>query len=245
MRFLENLVSDLIKDSTGINPRRLVRRIGGGKILLAGGAALAGALIAEQMSKRGGSSGAATAGSPPPLPTSTRKAAGPASPPPLPPLPTAAGTTPSPPSSAPPQEPPEEPETAVGEEPELPPPVLFAVVRTMAAAALADGELSAEERQAIEGRLGESGLSEEQLRRLHKDLVLPPGERELASMLVELGLPGEAAREARETLYRAAALVMRADRQVSDRERAWLSGLAEALELPPERGDELTREVFG
>jgi tellurite resistance protein len=245
MRFLENLVSDMIKDSTGINPRRLVRKISGGKMLLAGGAALAGALIAEQMSKRGGTAGASAAGASttgappplPPLPGSTPASAEPSAPlPPLPPLPTVSGSATAP-SAAEPQESPEGPE--------LPPPVLFAVVRTMAAAALADGELTAEEREAIEGRLGDSGLAEEQIRRIHKDLVLPPGAQELAAMAGDLGLPDDAAAQTRETLYRAAAVVLRADRHVSDRERAWLNGLAEALGLAPQREEELTREVFG
>lgn len=245
MRFLENLVSDMIKDSTGINPRRLVRKIGGGKILLAGGAALAGALIAEQMSKRSAApAGAPAVGSaaaaPPPLPplpgstpASTESSA---ALPPLPPLPAVSGAAAAPPAAKPQESP---------EEPELPPPVLFAVVRTMAAAALADGELTAEEREAIEGRLGDSGLAEEQIRRIHKDLVLPPGAQELAAMAGDLGLPDEAASRTRETLYRAAAVVLRADRHVSDRERSWLNGLAEALGLAPQREEELTREVFG
>ena len=40
MRLLKNLVSDLFRDSTGFDPWRSVRRIGGGKTLPAGGAAL-------------------------------------------------------------------------------------------------------------------------------------------------------------------------------------------------------------
>ena len=65
---------------------------------------------------------------------------------------------------------------------ELPPEVTYAVVRTMVAAALADGHLAPEEKAIIQKHLGESGLSEAQTAQVHQDLVLPPGPAELAAL---------------------------------------------------------------
>lgn len=233
MGFLDNMVSGLIRESTGYDTRqvrRWVRRIGGSKLLLAGGAAVAGALAAQHLGKSGKPSSTAGgwtgAGTPPPPPSG-----GPVPPdlPPLPPLPTTGG---------------EEGESETAERvPELPRELLFAVVRTMAAAALADGEMAPEERAALEGHLGDSGLTPEQIQRVRKDLVLPPTPGELAEMVEEL--PEQQAAEARETLFRAAALIVHADREVSDVETAWLGKLAAELGLSPERADALRAEVFG
>lgn len=238
MGFLDSMVSGLIRESTGYDTRqvrRLVRRIGGSKLLLAGGAAVAGALAAQHLGKSGRSGDSSSAagrwtdagtGTPPPLP-----AAGPVPPdlPPLPPLPTTGG---------------EEAEGGSAEAAaELPRELLFAVVRTMAAAAMADGDMAPEERAALEEHLGDSGLSPEQIGRVRKDLVLPPTPGELAEMVEEL--PERQAAEARETLYRAAALIVHADREVSDVETAWLGKLAAELALSPERAEALRTEVFG
>jgi uncharacterized membrane protein YebE (DUF533 family) len=227
MGFLDSMVSGMIRESTGYDTRQIrrwVRRIGGSKLLLAGGAAVAGALAAQQFGKAGTSGGRAT---PPPPPPS----GGPVPPdlPPLPPLPTtgsaAEGET-------------EEIESA----PELPRELLFAVVRTMAAAALADGEMAPEERAALEEHLDDSGLTPEQIGRVRKDLVLPPTPGELAEMVEEL--PEQQAAGARETLFRAAALIVHADRQVTGVETAWLGKLAAELNLSPEQADSLRDEVF-
>lgn len=223
MGFLDNMVSGLIRESTGYDTRqvrRWVRRIGGSKLLLAGGAAVAGALAAQHLGKSGKST-------PPPPPSG-----GPVPPdlPPLPPLPTTGGG--------------EEGESETAEHgPELPRELLFAVVRTMAAAALADGEMAPEERAALEGHLDDSGLAPEQIQRVRKDLVLPPTPGELAEMVEEL--PEQQAAEARETLFRAAALIVHADREVSEVETAWLGKLTAELGLSPERADTLRAEVFG
>ena len=112
----------------------------------------------------------------------------------------------------------------------------YAVVRTMVAAALADGHLDPKEKEVIERRLGESGLSPEQTRQIHQDLVLPPPPAEIAA------LAGSG--EARETIYRFAALVLLADQEVSDLERSWLARLARALEIDTERVAALEREIF-
>jgi len=226
MGFLDNMVSGLIRESTGYDTRqvrRWVRRIGGSKLLLAGGAVVAGALAAQHLGK----SGKTGAGTPPPPPSG-----GPVPPdlPPLPPLPTTGGG--------------EEGESETAERAsELPRELLFAVVRTMAAAALADGEMAPEERAALEGHLDDSGLHPEQIQRVRKDLVLPPTPGELAEMVEEL--PEQQAAEARETLFRAAALIVHADREVSDVETAWLGKLAAELGLSPEQADALRAEVFG
>lgn len=241
MRFLENMVSSMIGESTGFSPRhvrRLVRRVGGGKLLLAGGAAVAGAMAAQRFSKSGGSSqgtasqSTASQGSTPPPPPPS---GGPVPPdlPPLPPLPTSG------------EEAAGEAATDEGDEPEveIPRELLFAMVRTMAAAALADGEMASEERSALEEHLDDSGLTDEQIRRVRKDLVLPLTPGELAEMVEDL--PESQAADAREMLYRAAALIVRADRQVSDTEATWLGKLASELGLTAEEARTLEAEVFG
>ena len=47
MGLLESMISQAIRRETGINPRRLIRKIGGGNLLMAGGAALAGKEVGE------------------------------------------------------------------------------------------------------------------------------------------------------------------------------------------------------
>ncbi len=231
MGFLDRMISDLIQDNTGINARRLVRRIGGGKILALGGAAIAGSLLAEKHGMFGqgsqGGQGAAPPGPPPPLPGQPAAApppipGGQAAAPPPPPLPGAdapsAGDVSGDASAAPPPE------------------VAYAIVRTMVAAALADGHLAAEEKAIIHKHLGDSNLSDEQTAQIHKDLVLPASPEELAALA---GDP-----EAREALYRFGALVALADQDASDAERAWLERLAAAFGIDGDRRAALEAEVF-
>ncbi len=205
MAFLDNLLSDLIRNSTGFNAKPFVRAVGGKNILLLGGAAIAGAIAAEKM--RSQQQPAAGAPPLPPLPSSEPV-------PPLPPLPAA----------APP-------------EPQLPRGLVFAIVRTMISGALSDGEMHAQEKKLIEGRLGESGLSPDETKQIHKDLVFPPQPAELSTMVATV--------EDRELLYRFGALVVRADGAASAQETAWLERLGAALGLTPARRAALENEIFG
>jgi uncharacterized membrane protein YebE (DUF533 family) len=200
MGFLDSLVSDLIRGSTGFNVKPFVRAVGGKNILLLGGAAIAGALAAEKM--RGGQTA-------PPLPPLPGEAT-----PPLPPLPVPAVP-----------------------EPQLPQPLLFAIVRTLVAGALADGQMHAEEKKLIEKHLGESGLSPDQVSQIHKDLVIPASPDELAR--------SASMAEDRELLYRFGALVVLAEGDCSAPERAWLDRFGSALGLAEDRRQALETEIFG
>ncbi len=245
MGFLDRLVGDLIQESTGLPARRLIRMVGGKNILMAGaGAALAGGLASTMGKNQGGVS----AGGPPPAPGSAPRTRGG---PPPPPVPGAASGRPGMPPPPPPPGrdgaatgrpvpgaalPPEPGAAPEADAEELPQELTYAIVRTMVAAALADGELAAEEKTAIQRHLGESGLDETQTRQIHQDLVLPPSPEELAALVP--------AAEAREVMYRFGALISLADHHVSDHEREWLGRLATAFELPAERKAALEAEVF-
>lgn len=243
MGFLDRMISDLIQDNTGINARRLVRKIGGGKILAMGGAAIAASVLAEKHGMfGGGQSGQSGQGAapqqpatpPPPIPGQQ------AAPPPPPPIPGQQPAAPPPPPPVPgvAAEAPAGAAAASGEaDDELPQEVTYAIVRTMVAAALADGRMAPEERAMIEKHLGESGLSEEQTSQIHRDLALPPSADELAA------LAGD--QEAREVLYRFGALVVLADQEASDLERGWLQRLAKTFELDDARRAALEAEIFG
>jgi uncharacterized membrane protein YebE (DUF533 family) len=207
MAFLDNLISDLIRNSTGFNAKPFVRAVGGKNILLLGGAAIAGVIAAEKMRAQQQQPGAPPL---PPLPTSEPNAVLP----PLPPLPTAAPA-----------------------DPQLPEGLVFAIVRTMISGALSDGEMHAEEKKLIEGRLGESGLSADQTKQIHKDLVFPPTPEEIGTMV--------STAEDRELLYRFGALVVRSQGGASGPETAWLERLGGALGLAPERQRTLESEIFG
>jgi uncharacterized membrane protein YebE (DUF533 family) len=206
MAFLDNLISDLIRNSTGFNAKPFVRAVGGKNILLLGGAAIAGAIAAEKMRQQ-------PAPGAPPLP-------------PLPPLPSTEAVPPLPPLP-----------TAAPAEPQPPPGLVFAIVRTMVSAALSDGEIHAEEKKLIEGRLGESGLSIDQTKQVHKDLVFPPTPEEIGTMV--------STTEDRELLYRFGALVVRSQGGQSATETAWLDKLGGALGLAPDRRAALESEIFG
>ena len=206
MAFLDNLISDLIRNSTGFNAKPFVRAVGGKNILLLGGAAIAGVIAAEKMRQQ--------------------PAPGVPAVPPLPPLPTAEAVPPLP------QLP-----TAASAEPQLPPGLVFAIVRTMTSGALSDGEMHAEEKKLIEGRLSESGLSSDETRQVHKDLVFPPTPEEIGTMV--------STAEDRELLYRFGSLVVRSQGGASATERAWLERLGAALGLTTERRTALESEIFG
>ncbi len=140
---------------------------------------------------------------------------------------------PPPPASSPA---PDEPAHEIEAEPELPASTLYAVVRTMVAAALADGTLSPAERARIQERLGSAELPEEQAAQVRRDLLMPASPAELAAMV-------ESAAE-RELLYRFAALVVTTDSGIAAVEAAWLASLAAALGLAAERAQALEGELF-
>lgn len=233
MALLDSLVSSMIKQTTGINARGLVRMIGGRNLLLMGGAALAGGMAATA-GTHGGSSGGSfyspdappAAPSAPPTGPARTASAMPAFVPPPPPPP-AVDLPPIP--GAPPSESPS------GEYREIPPALTFAAVRTMVAAALADGILTPEEKDAIFHHLGESDLPPDQVAQVHRDLLLPASPAELAAMA---GSPSDG-----EILYRFAAIIILVDHQVTTIEKAWLEQLAAALHLPAERRTALAADL--
>ncbi|TDI36660.1 MAG: DUF533 domain-containing protein [Acidobacteria bacterium] len=145
--------------------------------------------------------------------------------PPQPPVPLVPNAAPPPLPTAPPP-------------PPLPPPqeLLFAIVRTMVAASLADGQQHDDEKELINKRLGESGLSLEQIQQVHTDLATPPAFAELAALV-------DNAHDS-ELLYRFSALVVLADDNVSDGEKAWLAELAKALGIDAARRQVLDGEIF-
>ncbi len=190
----------------------------------------------------------------PSLPVAPSPSPAPPSVPPPPPTPPAVASAPAsvaPPAAAPPPPAPASapaaavagggvaaPSTAEDEtgEAALPAPLLFAVVRTMVAAALADGTLAPAERARIQGHLGTGELGDDQEAQVRRDLILPATPGELAAMA-----SGGAERE---VLYRFAALVVNVDAGTSALEAAWLSQLGAALALAPERCRALEAELF-
>lgn len=153
---------------------------------------------------------------------------GPTTPPPPPPPP--AGVAPPPP-------PPPPPPTATVEDQsdDLPAGLAFALVRAMVSAALADGKLAEPERRAIHDHLAESNLTPEQVAQVRRDLVVPPSPDELASLIDD---PSH-----RLAVYRAAVLVVHADREVAALEREWLERLAEELGLDAQVQNHVLREL--
>jgi len=115
--------------------------------------------------------------------------------------------------------------------------VLYAVVRTMVAAALADGVLAPSERARIQEQLGSGELPPEQADQVRQDLLLPATPEELAALV---GNDAE-----RALLYRFAALVTRVDAGVSVAEQVWLGRLGSALGLGADRLRQLEAELFG
>jgi uncharacterized membrane protein YebE (DUF533 family) len=106
----------------------------------------------------------------------------------------------------------------------------------MVAAALADGHLAAEEKEHIHKHLGSSGLSQEQIGQIHKDLIVPPGHAELSSLVSDRG--------DKELAYRFGALITLADGDVSELERTWLEQLARAMEITPDRQAQIEAEIL-
>lgn len=223
MGFLDKIVADVIKQSTGINARGFVRSVGGKNMLLLGGAAVASALAYDKYAKGSQAAPNAAAGAPPPLPGQ-----------PTPPLPGSAPPPPLPTTPPPPPLPGAEAAAPVATE-EPPPELVYAIVRTMVAAALSDGEMHSEEKALIQKHMGESGLSGEQISQVQKDLVFPATPAELAA-LVEAG--------DQELVYRFGALVVLADDTVTASEKTWLASLADALGLDAARAEAIQSELF-
>lgn len=246
MRLIENLVTDLIRSQTGIDARRWVRRIGGGKLLLAG----AGAALAATLAQRQNHGAAGHAVPPPPPSGGDRTLSPPPTPPPLP-----AAVPPPPPAmpgvaeAATSGETISLAESAVeGAAPsaeevadtvadfEWAPEVTFAALRTMIAAAYADGELADEEKQILETRMIDLELPDASLAQIFRDLEKPPSLEALAATSDDV--------EVREVLYRVAALLVLADEAVSDGERRWLGDLAAAFAIPAERRQSIEAELL-
>ena len=244
MGMLDRLLGDLVASSTNLPPhvtRGLVRRAGGSKLLIAGGAALAGALITQHLHSRqaqGQSTGPGQVPAQPVVPPLPSPPPPPAdlgwSPPPLPPeLGGSPASTPTPAAAV-------EGEAGAAEsagEAELPPGLLFPVVRTMVAAALADGELAPSEREAIFAHLESGELAPAEVQQLRREMVLPATPGELAA---GVGEP-----EHRELLYRFGFLALRADGALRPLEGAWLAQLGSALGLDEGLRAALEREVLG
>ena len=106
----------------------------------------------------------------------------------------------------------------------------------MVAAALADGDLDDREKEMIHRRLGESGLPADRVQQIHRDLVIPPSPAELARLTD--------VRSEHEAMYRFAGLLILADGQVSDLERAWLDRLATAFGFEGDAKAALEAEIF-
>ena len=249
MGFLNGLVNDMLKESTGYDVRKITRMVGGKNLLMLGaGAALAGGMASGF--GQGTNDGPSSWGEPPragggpptplppvpgaPTPTAqalppTPAAPQPAAPPPLPPMPTATPAAPS--SAAEPQSPGAEPEDV-----SISVNLTYAIVRSMVSAALADGNMDEKEKATILDRLGSSGLDAERVQQVHRDLVIPPSPAELASMTDSFS--------EREAMYRFAGLILLSDGQVTDLERSWLNRFAVALGFDAERKELLESEIF-
>jgi tellurite resistance protein len=247
-KLLDTLITQAIKQSTGYDAGRMVRKIGGSNLLLTGGALLAGGLAVDHMRQKGGLGG--LLGSAPPAP-----AMSPPSPPPqsgipswLPPLPPQAVAPPPPAQTSVPAPPASTPgpaaaasvatlagPAAAATDGEVPEGLAHALVRTMIAAALADGRMTAEERAAIREEIGRADLSPHQVRELQQDMVLPPGPEEIAALVADAA--------GGEVLFRFAVAALSADGQRTAAEQAWLDQLAAALALDAARRQDLESEV--
>lgn len=228
MKFLDNLLADLVGQATGSKfAGSAVRMVGGSNLLMLGaaGAAVAGVLAARGSGQQSnqpqfGQPGQPQYGQPQfgqPQQTLAPPPSAHALPPPLPP--SALMQPPLPASSPVPSQ-----------------ALLFAITRTLVAAALADGKLHERERALIHERLGEAGFTPEQTQQIHRDLTLPPTAFELAALTSD---PAE-----RATLYRFAARIVLADQSLADFEKLWLDRLAAAFELSAEQRATLEHEVF-
>ena len=217
------------QESVGVNPRtlrKLTRLVGGRNLAMLGaGAALGGAALAGGRGTSGGPSEWDAPRGPSPMPAST--------PPPPPP---AAVIPPPPPPAAAAIESIDSATSIDALEAAVPAELAYAIARTMVAAALADGALDRSELAMVETRLDTSGLAEEQIAQIRRDLVLPPQPAELAALVADA--------DARDAVYRFAGLVILADDDVSDLERAWLDRLASAFDLDAARKAALEADLF-
>ncbi len=245
MGFLDRMLAGAIEQSTGFKARGLVRAIGSRRLLTLGGAALAGGMLA-QSAQQGGfrgsrspsggtgtvvppSSNRPTPGAPaatPPPPVSSLPpvpGAAPAEMPPLPSTPSSDVRAPLPPL---PGEPPEEGDAQ------------FQVValRTVVAAALADGEIAAEERGLLQEHLSSSDLPETDRQRIQGDLLAPAAPAALAA--------DYPAGEDPTALVALAIAMLRSDGEMVASERAWLGELASALGVPADRVTQIEGELF-
>jgi uncharacterized membrane protein YebE (DUF533 family) len=111
------------------------------------------------------------------------------------------------------------------------PPEVIRVLRLTLSAARADGTLAPHEREAILAQARAVGA---------ESLVAP--ELEAPRPLSEI-VAGAAGARSRQDLYTLAFTIVRADEQVSETERAYLSELAQHLRLEPDIVGELEREA--
>ena len=204
MGILDSLLSKAVHRATGVNAKRLIKKVGAGKILMVGGAALAGGLALDRMNQN----------------KATGQAPQGAATPPLPPVP---GATPSPEASAAEPSLPPLPTTTQPEPPEPLPGFEFQLVRTMVAAAWSDGTLDAEERALIQEQLEESSFSAQQVEQVNRELMMPVMPEELAD--------GVAGPDEAKALLRAGILTVRADGVEDASEHVWLERLSDALGL--------------
>lgn len=230
MGLLTRMLGGMLSES-GVDPRmarQLTRRIGTGNLLAIGGAALIQHLDGRGKPQAQGQPPASS----PTLPPPPGAASGATPPPPPPGAPRAAPTPPPPP--APGVTPPPPPPGAPSDEPDddnLPKEVLYPVLRTLVAAALADGELAPGERELIQSHLDEAVLDEGQTAQIRRDMVLPPSPADLAALVPSA--------EGRDELYRFGAVLVLADGQVSDLERSWLGRLGRAFGMDDDRRREI------
>ena len=227
MGFLDRMLAGAIEQSTGFKARGLVRMIGGRRLLMLGGAALAGGMMAQSAQSLGGGGRSTTGrrGTTVP-PTSSAPRAAPPVMPPLPPTPTA-GAPDLPPV------PTLEEQPATAEE------ALFevAALRTVVAAALADGEIGREERELLQEHLGNAReLSSEQRAAVQSELLQPARPQELARALP--------AGEDPTPLLALSIAMLRADGEMDAVERAWLGSLAAAYGVAESRLGEIEAELF-
>jgi uncharacterized membrane protein YebE (DUF533 family) len=139
-----------------------------------------------------------------------------------PPLPSNAGPPPLPPSAAAP---------AAAQMTSSVPPEVIRVLRLTLSAARADGTLAPHEREAILAQVRAVGA---------ESLVAP--ELDAPRPLSEI-LAGATDARSRQDLYTLAFTIVRADEQVSETERRYLSELAQHLRLEPDIVGELEREA--
>lgn len=223
MGFLDRIVSDLIARETGFKSksvRKMIRKAGGSNLIMAGGAAIAGALLVDNLQKKKTTPGL------PPVPAYSPPSSSPSLPPKpnLPPVP----NLPPLPTSDP-------IETTAESEETLEPDLLFAVLRTMVAAAYADGELAPQERKILDKNFGDAPFDADRMMILKGDLQSPPGVSTLASLLTTI--------EERKTAYSFAWMVIQSDGSATEVELRWLQALADVLELSEEDTRQLRQKI--